>query len=619
MPEFLEHRPAALEGRLTARSTWSVVVSLARAALFAVVVWSIHHAHQRRTAAREHVPLALAQPTVVKSVFPDAARVVPVEGGREVVLDAADEELGFVVQTSPDSDRIVGFSGPTNLLVAFGPDGRIAGLRVLSSGDTLEHVGQVLRDPLFLRQYDGLTWEEAAAHSDVDAVSGATLTSLAIVEGLRKRLGAAPRSLKFPQPPELAVVRKLFPEAAAVAQEPSQPGLWRVTDGSGVLLGMLLRTTPAADNVVGYQGPTEALIGLTVVVSGDEQAEEMGKGTGEALTPSPTPIGRGEDDDVPPGNTDRLRVSGLAVGQTYDNEPYVGYVREDRYFLKLFNGKSLVELSQLDLKAAGVEGVSGATMTSQAVAQGLVEATRRNLEEVRAIETAAERSRLKLSPRDIGTIAVTLLGLVVGLTPLRGRRWVRGALLVVLVGYLGFVNGDLVSQALLAGWAQHGVPWRTMLGPGVLTAAALAVPLATRHNVYCTHLCPYGAAQQLLRKRLPWQMHLGTHWHRALSLLPGLILVWVVIVATVGLPCSLVDIEPFDAYVPTIAGWATLTIAVVGLVASAFVPMAYCRYGCPTGALLGYLRRNRRSGQVTWRDLFAAALAGLGVALALGS
>jgi uncharacterized protein with FMN-binding domain len=478
--------------------------------------------------------------------------------------------------------------------VAFGPDDRIRGVRILSSGDTEEHVKQVERHPTFLKSFEKLAWKEAAAREEVDAVSGATLTSLAMVEGLRLRLGGAPASLKFPEQPELERVRVLFPEAAAVASQPGLAGLWRVTDREGATLGLILRTTPAADNVVGYQGPTEALIGLS------RPAES--KAPGEMVD--------GLDSTI----------TGLAIGRSYDNDtqmhPYVSYVREEPYFLEFFNGKTIEQLAETDLQEAGVEGVSGATMTSMGVAQGLAATAQRHLADVAAAKAAREKARLKLTARDIGTIAVTLLGVLIGLSPLRGRKWIRYPFLIVLLGYLGFVNGDLVSQALLVGWTQNGVPWRSMLGPLALTGAALLVPLTTRHNVYCTHLCPHGAAQQLLMRRLPWQVRLGPQWHRALSLIPPVLLLWVVVVAVAGLPFSLVDIEPFDAYVPTIAGWATIAIAVVGLVASLFVPMAYCQYGCPTGALLGYLRRHGRSGNIAMRDLWAAALAAVGLVLA---
>jgi FAD:protein FMN transferase len=40
----------------------------------------------------------------------------------------------------------------------------------------------------------------------------------------------------------------------------------------------------------------------------------------------------------------------------------------------------------------------------------------------------------------------------------------------------------------------------------------------------------------------------------------------------------------------------------VSLVASSFVPMAYCRHGCPTGALLDHLRLHSRADRFSWRD-----------------
>jgi hypothetical protein len=355
--------------------------------------------------------------------------------------------------------------------------------------------------------------------------------------------------------------------------------LWHVRGAGGTEIGRIVRTTPAADDVVGYQGPTETLIGL----------DANGK------------------------------IIGLAVGRSFDNEPYVGYVREEPYFLEFFNGRTLAELSKTDLAEAGVEGVSGATMTSLAVARGTVLAAEEYLqafqEQRRHAEQAARpEPAWRPTPRDMGTAAVVVAGLLIGLTSLRGRRWIRWPFLAVLVGYLGFVNGDMLSQALLVGWAGHGVPMRSAAGLAFLTVAALAVPLVSKSNVYCSHICPHGAAQQLLKDRLPWRLHLPRWLQRGLSLVPGLLLVWVVLVPMAGLGFSLVDIEPFDAYVFRIAGWATLAIALVGLVASLFVPMAYCRFGCPTGALLGFLRYNRRSDRLNVRDGIAA----LCLAVAIG-
>jgi polyferredoxin len=104
---------------------------------------------------------------------------------------------------------------------------------------------------------------------------------------------------------------------------------------------------------------------------------------------------------------------------------------------------------------------------------------------------------------------------------------------------------------------------------------------------------------------------------RSLRLVPPLLLLVVVLVAMLHLKVSLVGIEPFDAFVFRIAGWATLIVAIVGLTASLFVPMAYCHYGCPTGAMLGFLRFNSGSGEFTRRDTYATLLAALALGICL--
>jgi polyferredoxin len=198
---------------------------------------------------------------------------------------------------------------------------------------------------------------------------------------------------------------------------------------------------------------------------------------------------------------------------------------------------------------------------------------------------------------------------------LRGSRLVRLAFQLVLIGYLGLINGDMLSQALLVGWARSGVPWATASGVVVLSVAAFAIPISTGRNVYCSHLCPHGAVQQLVRNRLPWRVKLSRRWTRLLTFLPGLLLLWVVVVGTTGLAFSLVDIEPFDAWLLSVAGTATIAVAGIGLVASLFVPMAYCRFGCPTGALLQFVRKNRRSSEITGRDHFAIVCLMVAIAL----
>jgi NosR/NirI family nitrous oxide reductase transcriptional regulator len=547
-----------------------------RALLLVVILGLIHAQHRRELASRQTLPLSDIGVAQLRRFYPTASNVgeaAAIPGSRSVV-DADGNSLGYVLQTSPEGDQHIGFSGPTNALLAFDADNRLRGFAILSSRDTREHVAQVRSDARFMHALDGRTWQEAARPSDVDAVSGATLTSLALLEAIGQRLGGEQPSLRFPEPIAIDEAQRLFPTAKVVVRDEQHGALWRVSTDDGKAIGTILRTSPAADNIVGYQGPTEAMIGFS----------SAGK------------------------------VIGISLRKSYDNEEYVTYVREDKYFLTLFNDLMLSDLATLDLQQHGVEGVSGATMSSMAVAQGLVAAAKRQAS-AQSTSLAPARRWINWTLRDAGTAAVIALGVAIGLTNLRANKHLRVGFQILLIAYLGLINGDMLSQAMLVGWAQSGIPWRSAGSLLLLTAAALAIPLVTRRNIYCSHLCPHGAAQQLLRHRLPWQLHPSPAVAKWLKALPGALLTWCVIVAMLHLPFSLVDIEPFDAWVWRVAGWATISIAVVGLVASLFIPMAYCRFGCPTGAMLDFLRFNAHSDRLSRRDWLATLLVLLAVAL----
>lgn len=516
----------------------------------------------------------------VQQIFPQATALGGPRkdvGGVNVLNQ--NKVIGYVVQTSPQSDEIIGFSGPSNLLVGFDLNDKIAGVVVLSSEDTREHVAQVVNDGSFLQSFGGGTWEEPLPEAkQVDGVSGATLTSLAMAQAVLARLQrdrpAAALSLRFPEPVSAPEARVFFPQAATIEPPAAGSSLWRVLNENGEALGQILRTSPAADQIIGFQGPTVALVGID-----------------------------------PEG-----AVIGLAIGKSFDNEEYVGYVKDETYFLELFNGKTLNELAELDLTEEQVEGVSGATMTSLAVAEGLVAAAREQSQWSPPKPVQPKPAGYVFQWRDALAAGVVVLALVIGFTSLRSNRWVRIGYPFFLIVAPGLLSGDMLSQAMIAGWAENGVPWRNAGGLVLLTVAAMLIPIVTKRNLYCTHICPHGAVQQLWRNRIPTKVKLsaGVTWW--LKKLPAVLLAACFVIVVAGLPISLVGFEPFDAWHFRIAGWATVAVAVVGLIASLFVPMAYCRFGCPTGAMLQWLRFSAQAdrwGSGDWLVLLLAAIAGV--------
>ncbi len=535
----------------------------------------MHLQHERSLLSQRALSLANIEFSKIQALFPTSDELGDVEqhGGRQV-LSSDGNVLGYVIQTSPDSNGYLGFSGPSNLLIAFNTLDQIVGIQLIASRDTRDHVDLILKNKHFFRAWTGLTWAEAASRKNIDGVSGATLSSLAMVQGLQRRLGAAEVSLKFPKPLELSQAVSFFPNAVRIEQDKSNKALWNAYDEAKHICGSVLRTSPAADEVIGYQGPTETLLAIEA------------NGT----------------------------IVGVAIASSFDNEPYVGYVRGDAYFAKILKKHSISQWSQLDVEKAGIEGVSGATMTSLAVANGIVEAAKRYESHLPDRQTNREANIAGLW-RAGSTIAIIAIGLLIGLTSLRGRTYVRFSFQVIIIVYLGLINGDLLSLAMFNGWAQSGIPWQNALGLVSLSTAALALPIVARTNIYCSHLCPHGAVQQLLPRRWKQRTPMSRQMTQMLLWIRPVLLAWVALVCLLHLPFSLVDIEPFDAYAWRAAAWPTVLVAMIGIAASFRVPMAYCRFGCGTGAILQYLRRNSKSDRLTRADLFAFVCFALGVVL----
>src|SRR5207247_3743067 len=94
---------------------------------------------------------------------------------------------------------------------------------------------------------------------------------------------------------------------------------------------------------------------------------------------------------------------------------------------------------------------------------------------------------------------------------------------------------------------------------------------------------------------------------------PGILLGFAFLTLLLGWQVNLAALEPFDAWVWRAAGAVTLVIAGVGLAASLFIPQAYCRFGCPTGALLNFIRSAGSADHWGRRDWTALGFVAAGV------
>ena len=124
--------------------------------------------------------------TELQTAFPKAAYVELTETSTYSVKNASGKVIGTVLLSSPYSDDIKGFNGPTPLQIALDKKGKIIEVRVLNNNETPSFLNKVINAG-FLNSWNGLTVKEAL-DKNVDAISGATYSSNGIQQSLKARL-----------------------------------------------------------------------------------------------------------------------------------------------------------------------------------------------------------------------------------------------------------------------------------------------------------------------------------------------------------------------------------------------------------------------------------------------
>ena len=513
-----------------------------------------------------------------KAFFPGAKRLKSGPNQTLLVQDQFGNRLGRLVTTAPDADSILGYAGPSNVLVALDNQEKIVGTRILSSEDTPEHVDKLRGNPAFEKSFKD--WRPTTQPAPkLEAYAGSTLTAYAIAESIQKRLSGNYVSLRFPTALTLKEIQGAgFPDATGF--EPNVPRLgWNLVRGANrAHLGYVVRSSPSADEVIGYAGPSETLIAV---------------------------------------ETDGLRLRQVMLRTTYDTADYVSRIKDQepdpqgRTFFKDLTKWNTREWAEFDFRKGELDTVAGATLTSYAIAKGL---QTRFADDAHGGRREKQDAQQKL--QSVALWCFLAGALLMTFTPLHGRPVVRTLWQVLLVGGLGLWLGQLLSLSLLAGWARHGIPWAQAPALLVLGGVALLVPWASRRQLYCHHACPHGAAQELLGGLKRLHVALPVRWHAWLGKMPAIALAGAFLAALAWPRWNLGQVEPFDAWVLGVGVAIPLTLAIVGLVASVFVPQAYCKYGCPTGALFKFVRSANQAETWGRRDTWAAVVLALGAGVA---
>ena len=289
----------------------------------------------------------------------------------------------------------------------------------------------------------------------------------------------------------------------------------------------------------------------------------------------------------------------VAAVEAEPNAESPDFFNRAKELLNHWQGKSVDEAL-----AEEVDAVSGATFSSKAIIanmqRGLAYAKQHDQwgedGSVGAADTSASHivgsedgsvGALETSAPPIVALVVVLLGAVVPL--FYNNRRLHLVQLAVNVVVLGLWTGTFVSYTLFLRVFSGGVSLSAigaLAAPLLMLIVALIYPLAGRSGHYCANICPFGSAQELAGKLSRRKLRITPRVLKLLSVLRNLL--WGVLMALLltGTCTAWIDYELFTAFLYSSASvWVTV-LAALFLVLSVWVPRPYCRFVCPTGALV---------------------------------
>ena len=286
----------------------------------------------------------------------------------------------------------------------------------------------------------------------------------------------------------------------------------------------------------------------------------------------------------------------VAAVEAEPNAESPDFFNRAKELLNHWQGKSVDEAMSEE-----VDAVSGATFSSRAIIanmqRGLAYAKQHGQwgedGSAGALETSAPPivggsvGALETSAPPIVALIVVLLGAVVPL--FYNNRRLHLVQLAVNVVVLGLWTGTFVSYTLFLRVFSGGVSLSTigaLAAPLLMLIVALIYPLAGRSGHYCANICPFGSAQELAGKLSRRKLRITPRVLKLLSVLRNLL--WGVLMALLltGTCTAWIDYELFTAFLYSSASvWVTV-LAALFLVLSVWVPRPYCRFVCPTGALI---------------------------------
>lgn len=286
------------------------------------------------------------------------------------------------------------------------------------------------------------------------------------------------------------------------------------------------------------------------------------------------PNGYGGKFRIVVGITNDNRVMGVDMGENHETPGFTDMVRSKGFFSQ-WTGLPLNDAMQKK-----VDTVTGATMSTSCI-KCMVQ---KNISEYLGAKAEIEKTS-RFSYVFYISILLLIYSLISFFIPGATAKF-RIYHMTLMAVFLGFLGGYALSIESFKNSLMTGSASTFTI---ILFTLAVTIPLFTGRNFYCSHVCPFGAIQELAGKIPLKKQTVPAKVLKIMTLVKKLILLAVFVMLSLKITGDYTRMEPFSAFQFNAAGISAIIIAGIMLIFSLFVSKPWCRFFCPTGSLFNFL------------------------------
>ncbi len=268
-------------------------------------------------------------------------------------------------------------------------------------------------------------------------------------------------------------------------------------------------------------------------------------------------------------------------------------------FLDSMMGKSYADPFQIN---EDIDGVTGATFTTRAIAESVLQGSRRIAADQLGFETPPiTASEINFGFRESILILLFVLVFVAHRRGFRYTRQLRRLSLTVGLVTLGFLYNSPLSLAyinkfLLGFWPE----WQTHLYWYLLIVGILWVFIVSNRNAYCHWFCPFGTVQECIGAVGGKKIISARRYRRPLQWLTRTIVWGAIVLALLFRSPGLTSYEVFDSMFTGKGSSLQFILLGIVLLSALVLRMPWCTYFCPITPLMDYLRMVRSWAMEIW-------------------